>query len=63
MDIAQIILRRALNWGNLDKNVSDTRKVFVIVHFFYFMCYLIDIFTIKLQLLHLQHLPGAELMK
>jgi hypothetical protein len=63
MNIAQIILRRALNWCNLDKNVNDTREVFVVVHLFYFMCDLLDVFTIKLQFLHLQHLPTAELVK
>jgi hypothetical protein len=64
MNVAQIILRRAMNWCNLDKNVSDARKIFVIaIHFLYFMCDLLYIFSIKLQFLHLQHLPGAELMK
>jgi hypothetical protein len=63
MNVAQIILLTALNWCNLDKNMSDARKVFVVVHFLYFMCDLFDIFTIELQFLHLQHLPGAELMK
>jgi hypothetical protein len=63
MNVAQIILRTALNWCNLDKNVSNPREVFVLVYFFYFMCDLLDIFTIKHQFLHLQHLPGAELVK
>jgi hypothetical protein len=64
MNVDQIILRRALNWCYLDKNVSDARKIFVIImHPLYSMCDLLDIFTIKLQFLHLQHLPGAELMK
>ncbi len=63
MNVDQIILLRALNWCNLFKNVSDAREVFAIIYFFYFMCDLLDIFTIKLQFLHLQHLPGAELMK
>jgi hypothetical protein len=63
MNVAQVILRRALHWCNLDKNVKDARKVFVVVHLLYFMCDQLDIFTIKHQFLHLQHLPGAELMK
>jgi hypothetical protein len=63
MNVAQIILRRALNWCNLDKNVSYARKVFVFVYSLYFICDLLDIFTVKVQFLHLQHLPGAELMK
>jgi hypothetical protein len=63
MNVDQIILKRALNWCNLGKNVNDARKVFVVVHFLYFMYDLINIFTIKHQFLHLQHLPGAELMK
>jgi hypothetical protein len=63
MNVDQIILRKALNWCNLDKNASDARKVFVVVHFLYFMCDLLDVFTIKQQFSHLQHLPGAELMK
>jgi hypothetical protein len=63
MNVDQIILRRAPNWRNLDKNVSDARKVFIIVDFLNFMCDLLNIFTIKLQFLHLQHLPTAELVK
>jgi hypothetical protein len=62
MNVAQMILRRALNWCNLDQNVSDARKVFV-VRFLYFFCNLLHLFTVKLQFLHLQHHPGAELMK
>jgi hypothetical protein len=62
MNVGQIILTRALHWSNLDKDVNDARKIFV-VHFLYFMCDLLDIFTIKHQFLNLQHLPGAKLMK
>jgi hypothetical protein len=64
MNVAQIILKRALNWCNLDKNVSDARKVFIfVIHLLYFMCDLLDIFTSKHQFLHLQHFTGAELVK
>jgi hypothetical protein len=63
MNVAQIILGRILNWCNLDKYLSDARKVFIVAHFLYLICDLLDIFTTKLQFLHLQHFPGAKLMK
>jgi hypothetical protein len=53
MNVAQIYLRRVFNWCNIDKDVSDARKVFVVVHFLYFMYDLLDIYTIKLQSLYL----------
>jgi hypothetical protein len=42
MNVAQIILGGALNWCDLDKNVSDARKVFV-MYLYYFLNYFLNI--------------------